>query len=395
VHLPDNTNIQLDILFGIVGLCVGSFLNVLALRTLSGQSVFSPPSRCPKCNHPLGWLEMIPVISYFLLKGKCAHCRASIAWHYPLVEAVTGLSYFAIVQVFGITWYGFGILFFVSVLIAVCITDFKEKLIPHEITYPAILLGIVFSAAVRKDLWGTLAGIGISYILFDFLAFYGLKIYLWIHTPRLFFARRRLSSLAPEGEASKALAKRVPRPLTSSLSLEQQLWLNEPAEKQTTAERSVFMSKGQPLDEIEVIGGGDAVLSALISSWLGFNRLVFALMLGFLVGTLLGIVYLLYDMYKHRMLKSLVRPVASGVAAMLAITSIFLALMAHITQQPLASMPWAPFLSGASVCGALFGTISVSHHVSKPFPFGPALAIGAAIAIFYDPLSGFGQPGIR
>ena len=74
-----------------------------------------------------------------------------------------------------------GMIFFACTLIAITVTDFKEKLIPHEITYPSMLIGIAFSALVRQDLLGAMAGIGASYILFDFLAFYGLKVYLHMH----------------------------------------------------------------------------------------------------------------------------------------------------------------------------------------------------------------------
>jgi prepilin signal peptidase PulO-like enzyme (type II secretory pathway) len=190
--------VERDVVAVLVGLCVGSFLNVLALRTLAERPMVETlfgRSECPKCKHVLGVGELIPVLSFLLQNGKCANCKQSISWHYPAVEMVTALAFVVVLHRFQLASdhirdssnimmaasMEIGMIFFFCILIAVCVTDFKEKLIPHEITYPSIIIGIIFSAFIREDLMPSLAGVGISYVLFDFLAFYGLKLYYHSH----------------------------------------------------------------------------------------------------------------------------------------------------------------------------------------------------------------------
>ena len=81
------------ILVFVFGLVVGSFLTVVGLRLLSGESIVFPPSKCPNCNTKLKWYDDIPVLAYILLLGKCRYCRKPISIQYPIVEAITGLSF--------------------------------------------------------------------------------------------------------------------------------------------------------------------------------------------------------------------------------------------------------------------------------------------------------------
>ena len=75
------------------GACLGSFLNVCALRIPEGLSIVHPPSRCPRCGHSLTWYENIPILSFLVLRGRCRSCSKAISWQYPLVEALTGLFF--------------------------------------------------------------------------------------------------------------------------------------------------------------------------------------------------------------------------------------------------------------------------------------------------------------
>jgi leader peptidase (prepilin peptidase)/N-methyltransferase len=81
--------------FFMVGACVGSFLNVVVYRVPRGQSLVHPPSRCPRCEHPLAWFDNVPVFGWLMLGGKCRYCREPISPRYPIVEALTG-SLFAL-----------------------------------------------------------------------------------------------------------------------------------------------------------------------------------------------------------------------------------------------------------------------------------------------------------
>src|SRR5947207_15010217 len=76
-----------------IGACVGSFLNVVVWRLPRDESLVTPPSHCPKCNHRLAWRDNIPIFGWLLLGGKCRYCRASIAIRYPIVELATALLF--------------------------------------------------------------------------------------------------------------------------------------------------------------------------------------------------------------------------------------------------------------------------------------------------------------
>ena len=95
-----NTPWMLCSLMFLLGSCVGSFLNVLSLRTLKEESIIFPGSYCPACKHALSAWDNIPIISFLLLKGKCRYCAGKISCQYPLVELTTGLTYAALSFVF-------------------------------------------------------------------------------------------------------------------------------------------------------------------------------------------------------------------------------------------------------------------------------------------------------
>jgi leader peptidase (prepilin peptidase)/N-methyltransferase len=340
--------LALSVLAFAAGLMVGSFLNVLSLRTLAGVSILWPPSRCNSCDKPIAAWDNIPVISYLILGGRCRSCKTAISWQYPAVELLTAISYVVLVRTFGLSWYMLGMVFFVSTLIAVTVTDIREKLIPHDITYPAMLVGIGFSTFVRKDALGTMAGIGASYIIFDFLAHYGLKLYQRYHA-------------GDEEEAEDGADDSV----DAGMGLQQE---------------------DVPEEEIEVMGGGDAVLSAVISSFLGWQRLVAALAVGFVVGTAIGIFLLLVEMHKANILKEVIRPSVVGATVGFSLLGLMTLLLGQAAGAGAGGVPWLQFGALGATGGALLGIVSVGTRVSKPFPFGPALAIGGVVAIFWDPI---------
>jgi leader peptidase (prepilin peptidase)/N-methyltransferase len=160
---------------GLVGLCVGSFLNVVIHRLpkmmeqewqaqcseLRGEiapgvaeplSLARPRSRCPACGHQISALENIPLISYlFILKGKCSACGTRIPPRYPIIEAATAfLSAYAAWH-FGPTMQTIGALLLVWALVALSAIDFDTQLLPDSITLPLLWLGLAF------NLWGVYA----------------------------------------------------------------------------------------------------------------------------------------------------------------------------------------------------------------------------------------------
>jgi leader peptidase (prepilin peptidase)/N-methyltransferase len=133
---------------GIVGLCVGSFLNVVIHRLPREQSIVFPNSACPKCHAGIKAYDNIPILSFLILRGQCRACGAPISPRYPAVEALTALLFVAV------TWHhgwslalGFDLAFAASIL-ALIFIDAEHMILPNAITYPGILFALITRAVV-------------------------------------------------------------------------------------------------------------------------------------------------------------------------------------------------------------------------------------------------------
>lgn len=135
----------------LIGFVVGSFLNVCIYRIPKGQSIISPPSRCPLCNTPVKPIDNIPLISYILLRGKCRYCKGTISLRYPLVETLNALLYAGILYRFGLSWYTPFYLGFVSSLIIITFIDLDLQLIPDSITLTGIPIGLIAGSFILPD----------------------------------------------------------------------------------------------------------------------------------------------------------------------------------------------------------------------------------------------------
>ncbi len=132
----------------ITGLCIGSFLNVVILRTLSEESIVFPASKCPKCQTPLKWWHNIPVLSYILLRGKCAFCKKPISIQYPIIELITGIIYTILFMKFGVSFDTLFAWIFAALLIVIAGTDIKEKVVYDVHTYTLIGFGLLYAVVV-------------------------------------------------------------------------------------------------------------------------------------------------------------------------------------------------------------------------------------------------------
>lgn len=162
---------MLPALAGVVGLVVGSFINVLIWRLPRGESVVHPPSHCPSCQHRLGARDLVPVLSWVLLRGRCRYCGSPVPASYPLVEAVTGAVFAALVAVHGLHPRTAGYAILATILITAAGTDMRSRLIPNRLTLPAIAFALAWSAAVRvPHLTSSLLGLVIAGGLFLVIA---------------------------------------------------------------------------------------------------------------------------------------------------------------------------------------------------------------------------------
>jgi leader peptidase (prepilin peptidase)/N-methyltransferase len=157
----------LAILAAVLGVCVGSFLNVCIYRLPLGQSLASPPSRCPSCGRGLRWYHNVPIVSWIMLRGRCAHCQAPISIQYPVIELVTALIWVLIVWMTPIGWLLASRLVLATALIVLFTIDLEHQLLPNRITLPGILAGFAFSFVAPPgpvdSLLGIVLGGGVLY----------------------------------------------------------------------------------------------------------------------------------------------------------------------------------------------------------------------------------------
>lgn len=135
----------------IIGLCIGSFLNVCILRALSGESIVFPPSKCPKCGNKLKWWHNIPVLSYIFLRGKCAFCKEHISIQYPIIEILTGFIFTFEFMYFTVSLDTLFMWIISSLLIIIAVTDIKEKVVFDVHTYS--LIGVAILYAIGKTIF--------------------------------------------------------------------------------------------------------------------------------------------------------------------------------------------------------------------------------------------------
>ncbi|AAZ17936.1 type 4 prepilin peptidase 1, Aspartic peptidase, MEROPS family A24A [Psychrobacter arcticus 273-4] len=196
--LQENMSIAL-VVFGLLGLCVGSFLNVVIHRIpLMMVSVWRqecsqfmyeqadiprehttplvniiatdipitlsrPASRCPHCAHKIKWYENIPLISWIVLRGRCSECKTTIGLRYPVVELVTALLSVLVIYQFGVSTAGLSALILVWTLVVLTGIDFDTQLLPDRLTFPLAGLGLAVNSqgwfvSPTQSIWGLLLG---------------------------------------------------------------------------------------------------------------------------------------------------------------------------------------------------------------------------------------------
>jgi len=156
--------------FFLLGLSVGSFLNVCIDRLPRGLSIVSPSSRCDVCGHELAALDLIPVLSYLFLRGRCRYCKALIPYRVLLVELVTGLAFVVLWHHYGFTLELVPALVFACFFVTIFVTDLEHQIIPNWVVYPAILVALAFALVTRRHevlqlVWGGLAGAGVLFLI--------------------------------------------------------------------------------------------------------------------------------------------------------------------------------------------------------------------------------------
>lgn len=185
----------MDLIFlFIIGLCVGSFLNVCIYRLPQNESIVLPRSYCRFCKKIIAWYDNIPVISYLILLGKCRSCKKVISWRYPLVEVLTAWLFVILYSQFGFNLLFWEYSFFFCLLIIVSFIDIDYHAIPAVLCFFGIIIGLVFSMIksiylfkgnfleigelpIVESLKGLVFGLGFAYL---FKLFGDTSVYIYL-----------------------------------------------------------------------------------------------------------------------------------------------------------------------------------------------------------------------
>jgi leader peptidase (prepilin peptidase)/N-methyltransferase len=211
----------------VLGAAIGSFLNVVIYRLPAGLSLY-PPSRCPHCGTRIRKRDNIPILGWFKLKGRCAHCRAPISVRYPLVEALTAGIFLLTFAVFGLSWQTLGYWIFLSFLVALAGVDLDTMTLPNRWMKLGVVLGLLFQA-----LWGGVQGGSLA--------------------------------MAVNGLVSAVVGAVVGILLLDGITVLGQLLFQKPA-----------------------MGDGDTYLAAMMGAWLGWKMLLLAIFWAALTGAGFG-----------------------------------------------------------------------------------------------------------
>jgi len=228
----------------LVGLMIGSFLNVCILRIPAGESIVRPGSRCPKCHKAISFYDNIPVLSWLILGGKCRNCKTKISPLYPGIELLTGVLFVACYLLFGETlntakWAALS-----ALLVVLTATDIRERILPDAVNLTGFVIGLLFSLFMAPT---DGAAMWLSNLMFDFPP----------PRPVLSLADSLMGAAVGAGL----------------------LWI---------VGEGYFKLRGK-----EGMGLGDVKMMGMVGAFLGVKRTLLTVLFGSLLGSVIGIVIVL------------------------------------------------------------------------------------------------------
>jgi len=229
----------------VLGLVVGSFLNVCILRIPAGESIVRPASHCPKCGKPIAPYDNVPVLSWLVLRGKCRNCKTPISALYPVIEFLTGALFAACMLAFGPTLACLKWAVFCAVLVVLAVTDIRERILPDKVNLTGGVLGLALSALVP-------VGDGTS---------------LWLS--------KQWFAFPPPARALSVVDAVLGAVVGAGI-----LWVFA---------EGYFRLRGH-----EGMGLGDVKMMAMAGTFLGAKAILFTIMAGALLGSVLGAAFMLF-----------------------------------------------------------------------------------------------------
>lgn len=313
----------------IIGLCIGSFLNVVILRTLSEESIVFPASKCPKCQTPLKWWHNIPVLSYICLRGKCAFCKEPISIQYPITELFTGIIFTLIFLKFGISLNTLILLIISSLLIVIAGTDIKEKVVFDVHTYSVIVIGLLYAALTT-----------VLSVFMMHKAGYNLPHLSWLNNP---------------------LTASIIGALGGALIME------------------IFARAGYLIAGTRAFGEGDTLIATGLGAVFGWQTLIYTLILSVIVQVILFLPIFIKGLIKNKDWKTLVSFLLFCIYAIGFYLIQYLGYLSFdkIIIYTIGALILAAL--GAAVCILIFKGLRDNPQNRTYLPFGPAMVAAAFI----------------
>lgn len=315
----------------VIGLCVGSFLNVVVLRGFSGESIVLPPSHCTKCNHKLAWYDNIPLFSYLILKGKCRYCSEKISMQYPLVELATGIVFAGLYYKYSFATINLNILFLIiaaSLGIVMTVTDIKEKVIFDTHAYILMVVGLIYN-------FFNIAGVNNT------------KIAFWVFGHKIAVYQTFIHSILGLIGGFGVLVALA--------------WITKLITKR------------------DCFGEGDAYILGGLGAFFGVANAIVILFLSIFIWGGLSIPVFMYKWFKNKDYKLFYGMLLFAVTIVLFLTGEFLNLFDSIIFQ------WFALILIASIgfycCRQLLTSIKQGNNLTV-IPYGPALIFGAFVVMF-------------
>lgn len=312
----------------LIGLCMGSFLNVVVLRGLTGESIVLPPSHCTKCNHKLAWYDNIPVFSYLFLRGKCRYCSEKISIQYPLVELFTALVFTGLYLKYGFSLNTIFVMAAAFMCIVLAVTDIKEKVILDGHAYILMILGLVYN-------------------FFNIPAENLTKISFWVFGFKLSIYQTFIHSILG---------------LVGGFGIMTLI---------------AFISK--LITKKDCFGEGDSYILGALGAFWGISNAIVILFLSIFIWGGLAIPAFLYKWFKEKNYKIFSAIILFFVASALFFTGEYLELFDSNLFE------WFGFLLVASLglycCRLLISSIKTGQSLTI-MPYGPALVFGAFVIMF-------------
>ena len=283
-----------------VGACIGSFLNVVALRALSKESIVFPSSKCPYCNTPIKWYDNIPIFSYFLtIRGKCRSCGEKVSIQYPIVEAFCALCFLLIYNVYGISLSSILLLILICISIVITITDIKKEYVFDSHLWIFIITSLIYSIIVNNihfALFGLIVGAVVMEIIAK-LSYYLIKKKQTENQtdncqleecPRKFCDKESEQTQECESEVNESKAK-CDIELNDVKNNDQELDINEYVQKYKRA-----------------FGEGDTYLASGAGALLGAKMFIPAVLLAIIIQAICILPQFLVKLYRENHIRLLV-----------------------------------------------------------------------------------------